>query len=149
MENHLDNVLTIDFDVLLLQEVDVEESFAYLIKQRCAQSNVHIYFSKRVFISKKSNRRYGRRVAIIVRSDLFPFTPDVDETNEHITTLTESCRWVEVAVPLGKGDAHLLVAPFYCISGASSEPAAKVENARPAAAAFVRKAHSKDVPISW
>ena len=82
----------------------------------------------------------------MVRSDLCPFAPDIDETNQHMTTLTESGRWVEVAVPLGSGDAHLLVASFYGISGASSEPAAKVENARLAAAAFIRKAHFKDVP---
>jgi hypothetical protein len=46
LENHLDQVLAMQFDVLALQEADVEESSVYMIKQRCAQARVHIFFPR-------------------------------------------------------------------------------------------------------
>ena len=81
----------------------------------------------------------------MIRSELTPFVLDMYVTDQHISTLVESGRWAEVAIPLGAGDRHIIVSSVYGISGASSDPAAKIGNARLMAAAFIRKAHFRDV----
>ena len=50
LENHLDVALAMEFDALLVQEADVEEASIFMIKQRCMQAKVHIFFANSVWL---------------------------------------------------------------------------------------------------
>ena len=143
--HNLANTIRTRADVICLQEVDINEADVADMRAQAAVAGYTIYFASKAQLTKDGAGPWGRRAAIMVKSDIKAtiITPCDDE---EAITLLRTGRYVECLVPVANGLKHVVVASYYGIPGASSEGQTKRDNEQNVARIKLGVKKLRDVP---
>jgi len=140
---HAGDVLRHTASVIGLQETEVPNYDVSTEHLAAKDEGCQLFFGNSTNLDT-ANSIFGRRVAI--RTKHIQHVHRLNTQASDLVTLSDTGRWVEIMVPTGIGDKHVIVATLYGISGASDDKQKFVENERLLNIALARAMQFQDTP---
>jgi len=138
-----DHIATTKADITLITELELPDYAVPDFRTTMKNNGLVATLAPSLCITKKDDKIQGRRAGILTKAVAgaeIPFISPEDDLSE----LVKSGRWVEVQIPLGKGNHFVTLACFYGLAGKS--PAERIINERLLSQALSRATADPEAP---